>query len=114
VAGVAGLLMASIPLAGQDVPGRLLISVRAGVDDAEAAQTLKRHGAVVRGHGRIAIAESSSAAVMESLRATGMFEYVERDHYARLRATPNDPSFASQQSQLSGWQAETLRKRLPH
>jgi len=96
VAGVAGLLMASIPLAGQDVPGRLLISVRAGVDDAEAAQTLKRHGAVVRGHGRIAIAESSSAAVMESLRATGMFEYVERDHYARLGATPNDPSFASQ------------------
>jgi hypothetical protein len=44
VAGVAGLLMASIPLAGQDVPGRLLISVRAGVDDAEAAQTLKRMG----------------------------------------------------------------------
>ncbi len=96
VAGVAGLLMASIPMAGQDVPGRLLISARDGVSDEVVALILRRHGAVTRGHGRIAVAEASSAAVMESLQATGLFEYVERDHYARLGSTPNDPSFTSQ------------------
>jgi thermitase len=96
LAGVAGLLMASIPLAGQDVPGRLLIGVRDGVSEDAVAQTLKRHGAVARKNGSIAVAEESSAAVMESLRVTGLFAYVERDHYARLGATPNDPSFASQ------------------
>jgi thermitase len=86
------------------VPGRLLAAPRLGIDDNLLAYTLRIHAAVVRKHGPpmgvsvlvLDVPEEASAAIMESLARTGLFEYVERDRYARTAEIPNDPGFLSE------------------
>jgi thermitase len=100
------LLAASLPAWAADapshVPGRLLAAHRPGIDANLLDRTLKLHAAVVRKHWpQIAVSvlevpEASSEAIMESLKRTGLFEYVERDQYAHTAEIPNDPSFVSQ------------------
>ncbi len=86
------------------VPGRLLAVSNREVDTDRMTRAFQLHGA--RLHKQIPalalnvldVPEESSEAVMESLRQSGMFAYVERDYYAHLAngTTPNDPSFANQ------------------
>jgi subtilisin family serine protease len=84
------------------VPGRLLAAPRPGIDGNLLEYTLKIHAAVVRKHSTgiavsvLEVPEQSSEAIMESLKRTGLFEYVERDPYARTAEFPNDPGFVSQ------------------
>jgi subtilisin family serine protease len=99
VIGVSSLNAADPPAY---VPGRLLVGHRANVDAAVLDGMFRMHGAVVRRHSRelafvvLDVAESSSQAIMESLKSTGLFTYVERDYYAHTAAVPNDPSYVSQ------------------
>lgn len=85
------------------VPGRLLIGHREGIDSNLLEGTLRIHGAVVRrrlaqlGASVVDVPEAASEAILESLRKTGIFSYVEYDYYAHTAAAvPNDPSYASQ------------------
>ena len=84
------------------VPGRLLAAHREAIDDAVLTRTWMAHGAVLRRSlpglrvSVVEVPESSSEAIRESLMRTNLFEYVERDYYARTAAAPNDPSFALQ------------------
>src|SRR5690348_9109699 len=70
------------------VPGRLLVSYRENVDHAALDRTLQRHGAVLRRHVPelrlqvLEVPEASSDAVALSLQQSGLYESVERDHYA--------------------------------
>jgi thermitase len=95
---LGGLLAADSP---EYVPGRLLAGFRQDADAGIASRALALRGATVRRQlpGLISVLdvpEKDSAAIMESLRASGLFSFVERDYYARTAAVPNDPSFASQ------------------
>jgi subtilisin family serine protease len=58
----------------------------------------------------IEVPEASSDAILQSLRQTGLFEYVERDSYAHTASDPNDPSYLSQWHlrRIGGPQAWTL------
>ena len=101
VGGVRPLAAAEGP---SYVPGRLLAAPRAEADPALIAQTLHRHAAVQRlqvpqyGVSVLDVPEEYSAAILESLRRTGLFRYVERDFYARTSASssPNDPKYPAQ------------------
>src|SRR5690242_2457634 len=81
------------------VPGRLLAGFR---DPASARRVLAAHRASIRrelpGLGAIEIEapEQTLPAVLEALRHSGAFEYVEPDYYAHTAGDPNDPSYASQ------------------
>jgi subtilisin family serine protease len=44
----------------------------------------------------IEVPEAASAAILDSLRRSGLFAYVERDYYARTAGDPNDPSYGAQ------------------
>src|SRR5919198_74752 len=85
-----------------DVPGRLIIGYREGVDTGVLARTLLLHRAALRmnlpelGASVLDIPEESAAAILDSLQRTGLFAYVERDHYAHTGGVPNDPSYNSQ------------------
>jgi thermitase len=93
---VVGVLSAAD---AEQVPGRFLVGVR---DAATASRTLAVHNAKVRRDFRglsaiaIEVSPQSDGAVLESLRQSGSFEYVEPDYYAHTAADPNDPSYASQ------------------
>lgn len=109
-----GLVASVLSMAAADgppyVPGRLLAGPRKGVDPEVLARTLERHQAAVRGRGRqsgatvLDVPEPYSAAILESLRRTGLFQYVERDYYAQTAdgtgtspgASPNDPKYPAQ------------------
>ncbi len=84
------------------VPGRLLIGDRQGIDSAVQDRVIRLHGAVLRRRipelavSILDVPESSSDAIIASLERTGLFAYVERDHYAHTAAVPNDPSYGSQ------------------
>jgi subtilisin family serine protease len=84
------------------VPGRLLAALRPGIDARVLDYTLKYHAAAVRKQWpRLAVCvldvpEESSEAIKASLERTGLFEYVERDRYARIAQIPNDPHFPSE------------------
>src|SRR5947209_5333039 len=71
------------------VPGRLLLGHRETIDANLLERTVRAHGAAVRRHlpglglHVIDVPEEASEAILESLRRTGLFDYVERDHYAR-------------------------------
>jgi thermitase len=105
---INGLLLLAVSLAGaadvpSHVPGRLLAAPRPGIDGNLLDYTLKLHAAVVRKHWAgiavsvLEVPEASSEAIMESLKRTGLFEYVERDQYAHTAGEiPNDPGFVSQ------------------
>jgi subtilisin family serine protease len=81
------------------VPGRLLAGIR---DPAVASRTLAAHRASVRRELRglsavsVEVPAQGATAVLESLRQSGAFEYVEPDYYAHTAADPNDPSYNSQ------------------
>jgi thermitase len=105
---ISGLFLLAVSLAWaadvpSHVPGRLLAAPRSGIDGNLLAYTLRLHAAVVRKHWTgiavsvLEVPEESSEAIMESLKRTGLFEYVERDQYAHTAAeVPNDPGFVSQ------------------
>src|SRR5947209_3399149 len=99
------LIAAALPARAAEpehVPGRLLVGYRGAPESEVMTRTLAAHGAVMRRHTAelgmhtIDIPENSSAAILSSLRQTGLFDYVERDYYAHTGADPNDPSYASQ------------------
>lgn len=87
------------------VPGRLLVSPRRNVAAERVQSTLRMHAAQI---GRsmdalnvhvVEASEDPSEATIEALRASGLFEYVERDYYAHTggaQVIPNDPNYASQ------------------
>jgi hypothetical protein len=66
------------------------------------SRTLMLHRAAVRRQlpgidvSVLEVPEDGSGAILESLRNSGLFEFVERDYYARTAAVPNDPSYPSQ------------------
>jgi thermitase len=86
----------------EHVSGRLLIGYRGDPDAPAFRWTLAAHGAVTRRHlaalgmQTIDVPEEASQAIAASLQQTGLFDYVERDYYARTGSDPNDPSYASQ------------------
>jgi subtilisin family serine protease len=99
------LLPAGVGLAADlpdHVPGRLLIGLRQDVRAEMVDRVLGAHRAVVRKHipqleaRAIQVPEESSAAILDALRKTGLFRYVERDRYAHTASVPNDPDFSSQ------------------
>jgi len=84
------------------VRGRLIAAPKAGVDPAVLSRTLQFHSAALQrrlsrlGVGVLDVPEQYSGAILESLRRTGLFRYVERDGYAQLAADPNDPKYPAQ------------------
>jgi len=84
------------------VAGRLLAARREGADADTVERTLQLHRATVRKHvaqlgvSVLEVPEEYSGAIQESLRRTGLFQYVERDFYAQIAGTPNDPKYPSQ------------------
>ncbi|MBZ5580604.1 MAG: S8 family serine peptidase [Acidobacteriia bacterium] len=91
------------------VPGRLLARPRGAADAGAIRQALALHRAAARtrisgtGASVVEVPEESSAAIMKSLAATGLFEYVERDYYAHTANVPNDPWYSQQ------WYVPSLR-----
>jgi hypothetical protein len=85
------------------VPGRLVVGHRRDADRGATDRMLRAHQAMVRRYvaelrmSVLDVPEEQSEAILESLRNSGLFEYVERDYYARTGAvTPNDPYYISQ------------------
>jgi thermitase len=85
------------------VPGRLLAGRREPLDTTFETRTWRAHGAVERRHlpglglHVLDVPEESLDAVRQSLAATGLFDYVEPDYYARQgQSTPNDSYYGSQ------------------
>jgi thermitase len=102
---VIGLLVVvcAAACAAEYVPGRLLVGRRGGTDGALALRTLRAHRASVKrempglGISVVEVPEETSGAAMESLRASGLFEYVERDALAHTAGDePNDPSYRAE------------------
>jgi subtilisin family serine protease len=99
---VAGLALTWAADPPDHVPGRLIVGARQSAEPALAARTLQLHRAVVRkqipalGASVVDVPEESSDAIIESLRRTGLYDYVERDYYAHTATTPNDPLYGSQ------------------
>ncbi len=104
---ISGILLAAgsafgQPKAGDSVPGQLLVQSRLGANSSAVARTLAVNGAGVqkeilqiRVH-VLRVPEPAIDRVQQALAATGLFTFVERDHTARVVATPNDPNFVSQ------------------
>ncbi len=82
------------------VPGRLLAGLRDSADPVVLGRTLLAHRASLRRRDRavatLEIPEQASAAILASLRQSGLFEYVEPDYYGRTASDPDDPSYRSQ------------------
>lgn len=87
------------------VPGRLLVKPMESADSATVDSVLRVRGAAIRrrvpalGIHVVDVPESSSGAIADSLKKTGLFEYVEPDYYAHTGGaaeTPNDPAYISQ------------------
>ena len=85
------------------VPGRLLLKQRRDVSPTDLSGALQHHHARLqrRIHGptgviAVGVPAASAEAVAASLRKSGLFDYVEPDHYAHTGAIPNDPSFPNQ------------------
>jgi Subtilisin-like serine proteases len=88
--------------AADSVPGQLLVQSRLGANSSAVARTLAANGAGVqkeipqiRVH-VLRVAEPAIDRVQQALAASGLFSFVERDHTARVVATPNDPNFVSE------------------
>jgi len=125
-AGFTGLIGRNALAAGlpDHVPGRLLLGGADTVEPALLDQVLRLHGAAVRRRlpgtrlHVVEISETASETILQSLRQTGLFQYVERDYYARTGSwpeTPNDPSYASQWylQKIGGPSAWTLNTGSP-
>jgi thermitase len=86
----------------QYVPGALIVRSKADAPAALVSKVLLSHGVRSRrdiGRSRMTVLDvppSAEAVIQKSLAASGLFEYVERDAYARAGAVPNDPSYVSQ------------------
>ena len=96
------LVSAAAAAEASHVSGRLLLGRREAIDANLLDRTLRAHRAVARrqvpelGLTVIDVPEEASESILESLRQTGLFDYVERDGYAHTASTPNDPSYQSQ------------------
>ncbi|MEO8028020.1 MAG: S8 family serine peptidase [Bryobacteraceae bacterium] len=84
------------------VPGRLLVGHLAGMEDAPLPRGLAQRGAkLTRKIGRlpVSVIEAADDQIDQleiDLRASGQFQFVERDYYAHGSVQPNDPSFPGQ------------------
>jgi thermitase len=87
------------------IPGRLVVGLRRDADPGATDRALRAQQATVRRYvpelrmSVLDVPEEQSQNILESLQRSGLFEYVERDHYARTGSspvTPNDPDFSSQ------------------
>jgi thermitase len=84
------------------VRGRLLIGYRADSDPAALSRALAGRRASLRRDlpalrlGAVDVPVEAADSILDSLRQTGMFDYVERDYYAHTATDPNDPSYISQ------------------
>jgi thermitase len=90
------------PKPTDSVPGQLLVQARLGANPSVVARTLALQGASlqkeipqIRVH-VLRVPEPAIDRVQQALAATGLFTFVERDHKARVVATPNDPNFVSE------------------
>ena len=102
--GAAVLLAAPVP--GDDhVPGRLLAQARLGAAPTSLAMALTRAGARLENTiNRInvhvlQVPDAALDRVSAALMQTGLFTFVERDHFMHptgTAVTPNDPDFPSQ------------------
>jgi thermitase len=99
---IAGALTLAAAPPPDRVPGRLLLGDRDGVDHNLVDRTVRLHRGVERRHLAgvglrvIDVPDDAGDAILQSLQQTGMFEYVERDHYAHTASDPNDPSYIAQ------------------
>lgn len=84
------------------VPGRLLAGRRAALDSGIEERVWRANGVRERRHAPelglhiLDVAEGSSDAIRESLRKSGLFDYVEPDYYAVEGGSPNDSYYGSQ------------------
>jgi thermitase len=100
--GAMTALAANLP---DHVPGRLLAVARPGVESTRKLTALHARGTKVNRRIEaldldvLEVAEESSESVLQSLRDSGLFQFVERDRYAHLAASstvPNDPGYGRQ------------------
>jgi subtilisin family serine protease len=84
------------------VPGRLLAGRRDPADSGLLNRVWRLHRTIERsrvpelGLHVLEVPEDAADAIGQSLRATGLFDFVEPDYYAETGSTPNDPSYRSQ------------------
>ena len=85
------------------VAGRLLVGHLEGADPKAVDHILRSHQAVTRTYmpalrmSVLEVPEEQSESILQGLRKSGLFEYVERDYFAHTGSvTPNDPDFLSQ------------------
>ena len=93
-------------------PDRLIVQHRLGADAGAIQEAFGSRGAqVARYHDSIRmsviqVAPARRAQIQKELDATGLFNFVELDHLAKVEATPNDPNLSSEW-QLAAIQAQT-------
>jgi subtilisin family serine protease len=86
----------------EHVPGRLLAGLRPRTDPAGLARTLAGRRALIRRHSpalgvaTLDVPEEASGAILESLRQSGLFDFVEPDYYGHTAGQPDDPSYNAQ------------------
>src|SRR4051812_20973883 len=100
-ASLIGFLFLSTVYGQSAVPGKLLVRHRAGSAEAGQRAFASHRAKVSRHYAQIAVSEvdvpeGSEDQVKAELERTGLYQFVERDHYAHIGATPNDPNFASE------------------
>ncbi|HUI80200.1 MAG TPA: malectin domain-containing carbohydrate-binding protein [Bryobacteraceae bacterium] len=85
------------------VPGRLVVGHRREADAGATDRTLRAHHATIQRYvpelrmSVLEVPEEQSDDILAALQQSGMFEYVERDYYARTGSvTPSDPDYSSQ------------------
>src|SRR5215831_16038001 len=82
---LAGAALPARAAETEHVPGRLVAGYRGDPNSAALTRTLALHRAALRRHNptlgmhTIDVPEEASGVILESLRATGLFDYVERD-----------------------------------
>lgn len=101
ISGSASTAHAAEP--ADHVAGRLLVGHIESADPNAVAHILRAHQAVTRKYmpglrmSVLEVPEEQSENILQSLRNSGLFEYVERDYVAHTGSvTPNDPNFPSQ------------------
>jgi subtilisin family serine protease len=100
-------VLAAAPDGDDHVPGRLLVQTRLGANPTVVAVALARAGARLEktigqiGVSALQVPEAAIDRVSAALMQTGLFTFVEKDHFLRASQTPvavnpNDPNFPSQ------------------
>jgi subtilisin family serine protease len=100
---IPGCLTVRAAEAPEHVSGRLVVGYRRNADTGATDRALRAHHALVKRYvpelrmGVLDVPEDQSDAIMQSLQASGLFDYVEHDYVAHTASvTPNDPDFGAQ------------------